>query len=62
MFGKMSNDFFYGILVLGVVLVVDNGIGNIGIVLKVKVKVILVIWDNGRIDVRDVILSVVDFL
>ncbi|TKI88039.1 peptidase, partial [Bacillus cereus] len=35
---------------------------NIGIAPKAKAKVISVIRDNGRIDVRDAILSAVDSL
>ncbi|HDR4765666.1 TPA: S8 family peptidase [Bacillus thuringiensis] len=62
MSGKMSNDLSHGTSVLGVVSAADNGIGNIGIAPKAKAKVISVIRDNGRIDVRDAILSAVDSL
>ena len=58
----MSNDLSHGTSVLGVVSAADNGIGNIGIAPKAKAKVISVIRDNGRIDVRDAILSAVDSL
>ena len=62
MSGKMSNDLSHGTSVLGVVSATDNRIGNIGIAPKAKAKVISVIRDNGRIDVRDAILSAVDSL
>ena len=62
MSGKMSNDLSHGTSVLGVVSAADNRIGNIGIAPKAKAKVISVIRDNGRIDVRDAILSAVDSL
>ncbi|KLA22299.1 S8 family peptidase [Bacillus cereus] len=62
MSGKMGNDLSHGTSVLGVVSAADNGIGNIGIAPKAKVKVISDIRNNGKVDVRDAILSAVDSL